>query len=184
MNIQRVAAAGLAAAGVTLGAAAVATPASADTARYAEGTTLGPWPVLSEPQRGEEVRALQWFLNCEGQPIEVPGRYGPKTWHHIRTLQQRHQVKGGPDGNTGAYTWLVVLQRARPVNRGQSNDCVKALQVLLNKWRYNDDLPITGQHRERTQRKLQRFQQAHRLPVTGTVDTRTWHALLATPAGR
>jgi peptidoglycan hydrolase-like protein with peptidoglycan-binding domain len=50
------------------------------------------------------------------------------------------------DGNVGAYTWTHILSRSQ-VRYGDRNDCVKAFQVELNKYRKTDhvaDLPITG----------------------------------------
>ncbi|GAA1541441.1 hypothetical protein GCM10009678_24940 [Actinomadura kijaniata] len=180
MNIRRIAVAGLAAAGVALGAAAVATPASADTSPYAEGTTLGPWPVLKRPVKNENVRALQWFLNCLGHKVDKPSNFGPATQDRVRRFQHTYRIPGGADGNVGAYTWTAILGKARPMGYKQRNDCVSALQVLLNKWDYGHDLAIDGAHGDNTRTKLRRFQHGHGLPVTGHPDTNTLYKLIAT----
>lgn len=179
MNFTRITVAGLVAAGVVASGAALASPASADTATYSP--TTGYWPVLKQGQVSENVRALQWFLSCDGYDQPTPSHFGPKTRANVHAFQLRYLTS--QDGNVGAYTWQALVTHAAPTGYGQKNNCVKALQVLLNKWRYNDDLPITGLHAKRTRAKLLRFQSAHGLPANGYPDVRTYHKLIATPAG-
>ncbi|MGI5164053.1 peptidoglycan-binding domain-containing protein [Spirillospora sp. CA-253888] len=179
MHVKRLAIAGLTA-GMVVGGTALAPAASADPTPSDQH--YGSWPVLKRGHKNEEVRALQWFLNCTGHRLDTPSVFGPKTHVAVRTFQARHVAPA--DGIVGARTWLTLLSRDLPAGHTQRNDCVKALQVLLNKWRYNDDLPITGYHGDRTRKKLLRFQREHGLPAHGDADTPTYHKLLATPAGK
>ncbi|QXJ24325.1 peptidoglycan-binding protein [Actinomadura graeca] len=179
MNLKRIAIAGTVAAAVVAGGTALAAPASADTTSYA--APYGYWPVLRQGQTSENVRALQWFLSCDGYDQPAPSHFGPKTRANVVAFQQRYLTSF--DGNVGAQTWRALLTHAAPTGYGQKNNCVKALQVLLNKWRYSDDLPITGYHGPRTKQKLIRFQSGHGLPATGTPDLRTYHKLIATASG-
>ncbi|MFD0685209.1 peptidoglycan-binding domain-containing protein [Actinomadura fibrosa] len=181
MKFTRIAATGLAAAGLVAGGAVLASPASADTASTSPNGAY--WPVLRQGQTSENVRALQWFLSCEGYEQPAPSHYGPKTTANVHAFQLRF-LTWGRDGNVGAYTWRALLGDIPSTGYGQRGDCVKGLQVLLNKWRYNDDLPISGYHGSRTKAKLVRFQGAHGLPANGVVDLRTYQKLIATPAGR
>ncbi|TDD90799.1 peptidoglycan-binding domain-containing protein [Actinomadura rubrisoli] len=181
MNVKRIAVAGLVAAGVVASGTVLASPASADTTSYLPGS--GNWPVLRQGQTSENVRALQWFLSCEGYDQPAPSHFGPKTRANVHAFQQRYLTS--QDGNVGAHTWRALLTtHTAPVGYGQRNNCVKGLQVLLNKWRYSDDLPISGYHGPRTKKKLIRFQSGHGLPATGTVDLRTYQKLTYTPAGK
>ncbi|WP_131741144.1 peptidoglycan-binding domain-containing protein [Actinomadura roseirufa] len=180
MNVKRLTITGLVAAGVLASGTALASPASADTRTYAPGS--GVWPVLRQGQTSENVRAAQWFLNCEGHRVATPSHFGPKTRAAVLAFQ-RNYLPWGADGNVGAYTWQSFVYHAAPTGYGQRNDCVKALQVLLNKWRYSDDLPITGYHGARTKKKLIRFQANHGLSATGVPDIRTYNKLVSTPAG-
>lgn len=180
MNIRRMAVAGLASVGIMMGGAALASPASADTNSHAANGYW--WPVLQQGQTSENVRALQWLLNCHGEKVAVPSHFGPKTYAAVK----HYQFKAGnkPDGIVGAETWTSLTGRA-PLGYGVPlNDCVKGLQVALNKWRYNDDLPISGYFGNRTKAKLGKFQSSHGLSVTYIADLQTWNKLIATPAGK
>ncbi|MFG2003690.1 peptidoglycan-binding protein [Spirillospora sp. NPDC048911] len=181
MKIKRVAIAGLAAAGIVVGGTAI--PASADTHPYSNNG-LGPHPILRYGQVNENVRALQWMLNCEGHTLKTPSRFGPQTLQAVKNLQAKHHVDQGADGNVGAATWHSLYMSSASTRHGSKNDCVKAVQVLLNKWKYNDDLPITGYQGDRTTRKLQRFQKEHGQAATGYADHDTFHKLIYIPAGK
>lgn len=184
MNVKRVMIAGLAAAGVVTGGAVVTSPASADTQTSYEGFSVR--KVLRYGQKGEEIRALQWMLNCEGFPVgRPPGNFGSKTRQQVKALQTKRNIMQGPDGNVGAATWHSLYQHAKPMNHGQrNNDCVRALQVLLNKWNYGGKLPISGNHLNETRKKLMRFQREHGMDATGEVNALTFNKLVDTPAGQ
>ncbi|TYK53287.1 peptidoglycan-binding protein [Actinomadura decatromicini] len=178
MNVTRIAVAGLAAGSMVLGGVVLASPASADPEPTYKGLT---WPVLRQGQTSENVRALQWLLNCHGDKVAVPSHFGPKTYAAVRSFQYKNGNK--VDGIVGASTWLSLTGKGG-FSYGERNDCVKGLQVALNKWRYNDDLPITGYFGPRTRTKLNKFQRAHALPVHAYADPKDWNKLVSTPAGK
>jgi peptidoglycan hydrolase-like protein with peptidoglycan-binding domain len=151
--------------------------ALADTATNVTGDGY-PYPVLKQGTKSENVRALQWLLNCHGYPVAVPSHFGPATGHQVRA----YQVKFGLmpfDGNVGAYTWTSILSRSQ-VRYGDRNDCVKAFQVVLNKFRHIDhvaDLPITGYFGPATRAAYRAF--LHNPGEPGQVATpHAWHLLV------
>ncbi|SEF57664.1 Peptidoglycan-binding (PGRP) domain of peptidoglycan hydrolases-containing protein [Thermomonospora echinospora] len=186
MNLKRMAITALATVGIMTTGAALAGPASADPEPYTgdpytQALQLS-WPVLKQGQTSEEVRTLQWLLNCHGKKVDVPSRFGPKT--HAAVYAFQAELSDRPDGVVGTATWALLIGKGSIVYGGTDNDCVRALQVALNKWRYNDDLPITGYLGPRTKAKLHKFQSAHGLPATDQPDAKTWNKLIATPAGK
>jgi peptidoglycan hydrolase-like protein with peptidoglycan-binding domain len=174
MVIKRLAFTVATAAALVLGAAVV--PASADT----EPTTPGgvSFPVLQQGAKGENVRALQWLLNCKGYPVAAPGHYGPKTAMTVKNLQLKSGVRPA-DGVTGALTWSQLVQGS--TKYGARNDCVKALQVLLNSYREDsksDDLPITGYFGPKTRTSLHNYEDWRGLPPIDTAELNVWNSLL------
>ncbi|GAA2431686.1 hypothetical protein GCM10010191_51900 [Actinomadura vinacea] len=184
MNINRAVIAGLAAAGIAAGGTAVAIPAAADTEIYYQG--YGPYKVLRQGAKGNEVLALQWMLNCEDCFVvkKPPGHFGDKTVKSVQRFQVTHMnaSESEADGNVGALTWYGLYRDRKPMVYKQRNDCIKGLQVLLNKWKYNGMLVVDGKFGKATRQKVLRFQQAHRLSPTGQVDAKTFQALIYTKA--
>lgn len=177
MNIKRMTATGLVAGALALGGMAVATPASADTAPSLPGHPES-FPVLKQGETSEQVRALQWLLNCKGIKVAVPSHFGPKTYAAVRTYQAAHKLY--VDGNVGAATWTDLLSRSQ-VRYGDRNDCVKAAQVLLNKYRpiyHFADLPISGYFGPKTRDALHKVQAGSHVPVTDSISVTTWSILL------
>lgn len=173
MKLKKITMTALAAAAITLVGSGTAL---ADTATNVSGDSY-PYPVLKQGSRSEDVRALQWLLNCHGYKVGVPSHYGPATQSQVRA----YQVKFGlmpSDGNVGAYTWKSILSQSQ-VQYGDHNDCVKALQVVLNKARHVDnvaDLPITGYFGPKTRTAYQKF---FKNPYDSVVVTPyRWHVLV------
>lgn len=177
MKIIKTAVAGLgAAAAITVAGVTLAGPASADTA---VNSSVGTWPTLTQGQRSEDVRALQWLLNCHGISVGVPSHFGPATYRAVRTYQSRHGLTA--DGKVGAYTWVDLTSRSQ-VRYGDRNDCVRALQVELNKYKGvvpGKDLPISGYFGPRTLDAVHRFETNFKLTKTNTVDIQVWRDLVA-----
>jgi peptidoglycan hydrolase-like protein with peptidoglycan-binding domain len=177
MNIKRIAVIGLAAGTLGLGGTAVAGPASADTAPHLPGHAEY-FPVLRQGETSEEVRALQWLLNCKGIHVAVPSHFGPRTYAAVRAYQSSHGLYA--DGNVGAATWTDLLSRSQ-VRYGDRNDCVKAAQVLLNKYAGHygaADLPISGYFGPRTRALLHRVQADAHVPAADIITVHTWSILL------
>ncbi|KAB2350215.1 peptidoglycan-binding domain-containing protein [Actinomadura rudentiformis] len=176
MNIKRATVVGLTAGALVAGGATLAGPASADTAT--QTSPSGPyWPVLQRGQTNEQVRTVQWLLNCKNIKVDVPSHFGPKTQAAVKTYQSRYGLS--PDGKVGAYTWTSMASRAQ-VKYSDRNDCVKALQVALNVYRDMTgakDLPITGYFGPKTRTSLHKFQTTYGLPVQDVVTVATWNRL-------
>ena len=151
--------------------------ALADTATNVTGDGY-PYPVLKQGTKSENVRALQWLLNCHGYKVGVPSHFGPSTGHQVKA----YQVKFGLmpfDGNVGAYTWTSILTHSQ-IHYGDHNDCVKALQVELNKFRTVDnvaDLPITGYFGPKTRAAYRKFFKDPYAPAQ-VVTPYAWHVLV------
>lgn len=175
--MKRLAITSVTAAAVIASGAAFAGPASADTAQQVPGSNTPYWPVLKQGQTSEQVRTLQWLLNCKGIKVGTPSHFGPNTYKAVRTYQSSHGLN--PDGNVGAYTWTDLANRSQ-VNYDNRNDCVKALQVALNHYRDvtgASDLPITGYYGPKTRTALNKFQHTYGLPTQNLVDVKTWNRL-------
>lgn len=175
--------AGLAATGIVTGGAAMASPASADT----QTTTVdgyGPHQVLRQKDKGNEVLALQWMLNCRGYSVATkkqpkpPGHFGPTTQKQVISFQKADGRAGKPDGYVGAATWHRLYVRTGTISHGAKSDCVRAVQVLLNKDTSNGKLQVDGKFGDRTAKKVRALQTGLGLNVTGQVDVETFHALV------
>ncbi|GAA2438619.1 hypothetical protein GCM10010191_62300 [Actinomadura vinacea] len=190
MKIRRVTTTGLAAAGIVTASTAVALPTSADTQAYYEG--YGPHTVRKEGAKGKEVLALQLMLNCSGYRIpgnpQLNGNFGSNTAKQV-VKYQTNQVAGHAehaakaDGKVGAVTWhSLYIDNASKIRYGQTNNCVKAVQVLLSK-RYAQQ--TTGAFGKETKNNVMSFQKkTSGLKSTGTVDAKTFHKLVVAKATR
>ena len=173
MRLKRIAIVVGSTAAVALGASAL--PASADTAGTAGGNYF---PVLRQGQTNENVRSLQWLLNCQGYSVTAPSHFGPTTVKRVKAFQSAHAEY--PDGNVGAKTWTALVYRGQ-VSYGTRNDCVKALQVQLNKYRsltHQADLPISGYYGPKTRAAFKAYQTYYRHPATTVVSAADWSHLL------
>jgi peptidoglycan hydrolase-like protein with peptidoglycan-binding domain len=179
MNGKRAAVAGLAVAGLVAGGTAVALPAAADTKTYYEG--YGPHRVLQQGAKGNEVLALQWILNCRGYHTakKPPGHFGPTTYQQVRNYQISGHAEEA-DGKVGAATWHFLYDDGKGIayKNKPANDCVKGVQVLLNKWPKGGALKVDGKFGSKTQQKVKSFQKRMGRPQTGQVDARTFHQLV------
>ncbi|KAB2352276.1 peptidoglycan-binding domain-containing protein [Actinomadura rudentiformis] len=175
--------AGLAAAGIVVGGAAMASPASADTQTTTVGG-YGPHQVLRQGDKGNEVLALQWMLNCRGYSVATkkqpkpPGHFGPTTKRQVTSFQTADGRAGKPDGHVGAATWHRLYVRTGTLSQGAKGDCVRAVQVLLNKDTSDGKLPVTGNFADLTAKQVRSLQKGLGLKITGQVDHETFHALV------
>jgi peptidoglycan hydrolase-like protein with peptidoglycan-binding domain len=121
---------------------------------------------------------LQWLLNCKGYPVAVPSHYGKKTSDAVKRFQMRAHLTP-VDGTTGALTWYNLVNGS--TKYGDHNDCVKALQVMLNSYRGDSgsgDLPITGYFGSQTSKSLRNYEYLRGLPISDTAGLTVWHSLL------
>ena len=110
-------------------------------------------------------------------PQDVDGRFGPKT---ARAVQDYQQQKGlAADGVVGPRTWTAMLTEHPAPPRlppGAHGRLVRRLQQLLNIANPSATPPLVvdGSYGPATRRAVGRYQLAHGVPATGTVDDRTW----------
>ncbi len=129
-------------------------------------------PVLSEGNRGEDVRALQHFLRARGHDVAVDGVYGPQTAQAIRELQTGAGLRA--DGLVGGGTWSVLLE---DLEQGATGEGVTALQrQLVNK--RGTPMEVDGHYGPATHRAVRSFQAHAQLSRDGTAGVGTWSSLL------
>lgn len=71
--------------------------------------TVATHRTLKKGSKGEDVKALQTFLNLNGYNCGVAdGIFGVKTEAAVRALQKAQPACGTPDGIVGTRTWSVI----------------------------------------------------------------------------
>ncbi|MFI8258926.1 peptidoglycan-binding protein [Streptomyces filamentosus] len=143
----------------------------------APGGFRGVWPVLKTGSRGTDVRTVQYLLAARGHAVKADGAYGRNTAAAVAKFQKRAGLKA--DGTVGPKTWAKLT--ALTLRTGSRGPAVKAVQVQLG-------LHPDGIYGKNTTTAVAKFQTRKNLAGTGTVDTRTWDALItgssAKPAPR
>jgi len=76
----------------------------------------------------------------------------------------------------GTMTHLAVAQPPEALNSGDRSETVRTAQYLLRARGYK--LQADGIFGKTTSAQVQAFQRAKKLSATGTIDKRTWHALI------
>jgi peptidoglycan hydrolase-like protein with peptidoglycan-binding domain len=138
-----------------------------------------PWPVLREGSRGPNITALQHLLTCARDMwrLTPDGVYGPKTAETVRAYQG---TAGLPvDGVVGPQTWESLTSGrtfGSTVRRGDRGECVKAVQVELNKHNYGRE--VDGDFGQLTEASVLHFQGVVGLKQDGVVGPLTWHELI------
>jgi peptidoglycan hydrolase-like protein with peptidoglycan-binding domain len=130
---------------------------------------------------GDDVKRLQRvFARTKVLgPDDVDGVFGPKTDDAVRDVQQSSGLT--VDGVVGPITWshLPAYREASPVlGLGSLGPVVAMLQRVL-KVGFGYTGAIDGVFGSQTDAVVRQYQASSTLPVTGTVDERTWMA----PAG-
>jgi murein L,D-transpeptidase YcbB/YkuD len=65
--------------------------------------------TLKKGSKGEDVKALQTFLNINGYQCGIAdGIFGSKTETAVKAFQKAHPECGSPDGIVGLRTWSVI----------------------------------------------------------------------------
>ena len=170
--------------------------ATAPVATAATGPTLQmcSTTVLYPGARGDCVRTLQVQLNSAGSSTgTVDGSFGPKTRAGVIDYQRKNGIR--TTGNAGPLTWGSLVDRslklpASPassggkviVQPGSSRSTVADLQNRLARASF----PVgrdgsDGSYGFDTRSAVAAFQKHYGLPATGTVDDRTWDALVKNP---
>ena len=166
-------------------------PMSATGAVSAAGAVTVPSGMSSRAQRalpatirqgsvGAGVELAQYELSrvliLSGSQ-DVDGLFGPRTVRAVRAYQ--YQKGLAADGVVGPRTWTAMLTEHPAPPRlllGAHGPVVRRLQQLLNiaNPRATPQLVIDGSYGPATRRAVVRYQLAHGVPATGTIDDRTW----------
>ena len=161
--------------------------------------------IQSDPRNS--VYAVQNMLLAISRADEAVARvnptgvYGDETADSVRSSQRARglPVTGETDQTTFevmSEEYLLLLRQIeqstaiRPFERalvggvlspGERLDLVLILQVILDTLSADiDEILVTsmdGEYNEETRKNVETFQRLHGLPVTGTVDRRTWDRL-------
>lgn len=133
---------------------------------------MATWPIVKAPDKGENVRTVQYLLDASGASIAVDGIFGPNTTAAVKSFQTAHGLTA--DGIVGNQTWpkLVVT-----VKSGSSGPAVKAVQSQVDA-RLPNHLAIDGAFGPQTTDAVEGFQQPIGLTVDGIVGQQTWNRLV------
>jgi peptidoglycan hydrolase-like protein with peptidoglycan-binding domain len=156
--------------------------ASTSVASASARSAVSPALPLKAGSRGTAVRSVQLLLK-----VSATAYYGPLTTAAVRRWQAAKHLSA--TGVVDARTWTamrlapaVTAAAAKPapvkpapvtsilLRRGSTGSSVVRLQRILH-------VSSTGYYGPLTAAAVLRWQQAHRLPATGSVDARTWAAL-------
>lgn len=158
---------------------------------------------LSQGDRGDEVRLVQYFLSVIAEfndfipSVNIDGIYGPDTAEAVRVFQRSEGLE--QTGVVNEETWNELYSRYTSVvaglpedyfredtaiypgtvlRRGMSGNSVRQLQTYLSKIsEYNSLIPAvtpTGYFGMETERAVLAFQRANNLPPKGVVGLSTW----------
>lgn len=140
-------------------------------------------PVLRRGSTGSAVEELQNLLTYwKVYTGPINGNFGSQTEEAVKAFQ--HRVFLPEDGVVGQLTWQALFTGA-PVNmpvlrRGSRGQLVITVQRILKSTQdYRGQLD--GDFGPGTETAVRAFQQRSNVPVTGTVEDRTWHALSKVP---
>lgn len=135
------------------------------------------YPVLQYGATGRPVVLLQRLLSYNGIKTTPDGSFGPATLAGVKEYQRRQKID--VDGSVGPITWAKLLPTLR---YGQRGGTVTVAQLTLRDT--GVQLATDGSFGPDTRAKVKSFQQSHRLPVNGAVDTATWRALMSAQPGK
>lgn len=169
--------------------------------RSTTSSVVSPPPTPSTLRQGStraaEVRTLQQALTSAGFPVDVDGKFGPKTLAAVKAYQRSHGLT--VDGVVGPKTWAALLGGAptstqaptptstpastsgfdaptQTLRSGAKGAAVVELQTLLAQRGFLTGA-ADGAFGSGTLDAVKRFQQAAGLTVDGVVGPRTWEAL-------
>lgn len=137
-------------------------------------TTAAPaWPLVKEGHVGDRVTTVQYLLRHHGAGIDADGIFGPLTDGAVVSFQSSNNL--GVDGIVGPETWPVLTVN---VDQGDSNEAVKALQVLLK--RHGGDVSVSGTYDAATADAVTDFKAEHDAGSGTLVNDGTWQYLVGT----
>ncbi|HEX6287720.1 MAG TPA: peptidoglycan-binding protein [Herpetosiphonaceae bacterium] len=122
------------------------------------------WPVLRNGDSGVDVKGAQYLLRQRGYSIAADGIFGPATESAVRSFQSANGLV--VDGVIGSQTFSKLIVTVR---RGDTNEAVRAVQVLLGIT--NDGIFGSG-----TEAAVKNLQATYGLTQDGIVGPQTWQA--------
>lgn len=135
------------------------------------------------------VHGSRWDLVCEHKEwaprrkIDAFGVDGAVMRDLVRQHLNKTHPSPPPTAKPDQATFLDTVKRAaagRPTLKdGAKGTWVRDLQSGINAIVGRQVLTVDGQYGPTTGRWVRKFQQDHRLPSNGVVDTATWEALIA-----
>jgi peptidoglycan hydrolase-like protein with peptidoglycan-binding domain len=149
--------------------------------------------VLARGAGGERVRELQHRLRqLEWYSGTITGHYGHATVNAVHGFQTKRKLTATGDVDQTTWNRLVGMTRKpthdemhnllRPgpalLKRGSRGDTVRSLQARLKQIGWFSPR-ITGAYGSTTVATVKGFLRKRAIPVTGEVDSRTWHRLTA-----
>ena len=179
---------------------------------YSEGITISEVErifseVLKRGSRGNDVRAIQYFLAFLGffndnlPQIAVDGIFGPATENAVRAFQQQYGLT--VDGIVGRNTWYRILDAYNAtlnslpdeyrsyssllypgytVTTGASGNVVTQLQTFLRTIAQNNSavplITVDGIFGNRTREAVLAVQRLSGIPETGAVGPLKWNAIV------
>jgi peptidoglycan hydrolase-like protein with peptidoglycan-binding domain len=141
--------------------------------KAAPAQTVGALPTVQSGDTLVMVATLQHLLRYHGAHIEVDADFGPDTEAAVRDFQVLYGLP--VNGVVGPETWTALFV---PVQRGDENEAVNAVQHRLG---YDGFLEVDvawGTFDEPTDAAVRAYQQANGLPADGVVGTATWAKLV------
>ena len=179
---------------------------------YSEGITISEVErifseVLKRGSRGNDVRAIQYFLAFIGffndslPEIKVDGIFGPATENAVKAFQRQYGLT--VDGIVGRSTWYRILDvynstlNSLPdeyrsyssllypgytITTGASGNVVTQLQTFLRTIAQNNKaiplITVDGIYGDKTKAAVTAVQKLSGIPQTGAVGPLTWNAIV------
>lgn len=146
--------------------------------------------MLQMGSQGEEVKEIQVHLRDWGFPLNpakrlsIDGIFNEATRAAVLEFQAYHNLR--QDGIVGRATYALLSNPpdypSNPLKQGDVGGRVREIQTHLRNWGYPlanpTPLLIDGIFGRQTQRAVREFQSSWGLSPTGTVDAKTYAALI------
>lgn len=126
------------------------------------------WLVLSNGDKGVQVKAAQHLLTSRGHWTSADGKFGPKTERSVKSFQREFRLT--VNGVITSNNWEYLTRTVRPGSKGSA---VKAVQVLLNA-KANARLKVDGDFGPKTKAAVKKFQRSKGIADDGVVRRTTW----------
>lgn len=136
--------------------------------------------VLKKGHKGDDVRELQKLLTKAGYKLDADGSFGTKTRTAVKDCQKDERFASKyVDSKAGEMTITVLggkwvgtpTKFDENLKKGDKNDKVAMLQVLLRKAGYN--IAVDGSYGSKTLEAIKEYQTKKKLTVTGEGDEKT-----------